>query len=249
MDVRSKFLFPSLCFLTLILAGCGGSSNSGSTTPPPTTYVLTVTAPAANTGTITSNPGAISCPGTCTASFNQNTQVTLTAAPAANYTFGGWGGACSGTSLTCQITITAATTVTATFTASTVPTFAVTVTIGGTGAGTVTSAAVGISCASGATTGCTANVAQNTQVTLTEAPGTTSAFTGWSGAGCTGTGTTCTFTVTAATAITANFGPSTNTPFAALNHIILFADENRSLDHYFGYMRQYWANIGHADQS
>ena len=249
MDVRSKFLFPSLCFLTLILAGCGGSSNSGSTTPPPTTYVLTVTAPAANTGTITSNPGAISCPGTCTASFNQNTQVTLTAAPAANYTFGGWGGACSGTSLTCQITITAATTVTATFTASTVPTFAVTVTIGGTGTGTVTSAAVGISCASGATTGCTANVAQNTQVTLTEAPGTTSAFTGWSGAGCTGTGTTCTFTVTAATAITANFGPSTNTPYAALNHIILFADENRSLDHYFGYMRQYWANIGHADQS
>lgn len=251
MDVRSKFLFPSLCLLsTLILAGCGGSSNSGSTTttPPPTTYALTVTAPAANTGTIISTPSGISCPTTCTASFNQNTQVTLTASPAANYTFGGWGGACSGTSLTCQLTITAATSVTATFTASTVPTFAVTVTIGGTGTGMVSSsAAVGISCTSGSTTGCVANVAPNTQVTLTEAPGTNSAFSGWSGAGCTGTATTCTFTVTAATAVTATFGSSG--PFGALSHIILFADENRSFDHYFGYMRQYWANNNIPDQS
>lgn len=252
MDVRSKFLLPSLCFLTLILAGCGGSSNSGSTItppPPPTTYQLTVTAPAANTGMITSNPGNISCPTTCTASFNQNTQVTLTASPAANYTFGGWGSACSGTSLTCQITMTAATSVTATFTASVVPTYAVTVTTAGTGTGTVAGSAIGIACASGSTTGCTANVAQNTPVTLTETPGTTSAFSGWTGAGCSGTGTTCTFTVTAATAITATFASSTSTPYAALNHIILFAQENRSFDHYFGYMRQYWANNGIPDQS
>jgi phospholipase C len=35
----------------------------------------------------------------------------------------------------------------------------------------------------------------------------------------------------------------------SLNHIIIFAQENRSLDHYFGAMRQYWAQNGIVDQS
>jgi phospholipase C len=35
----------------------------------------------------------------------------------------------------------------------------------------------------------------------------------------------------------------------SINHIIIFAQENRSLDHYFGAMRQYWAQNGIADQS
>jgi phospholipase C len=34
-----------------------------------------------------------------------------------------------------------------------------------------------------------------------------------------------------------------------LNHIIIFAQENRSLDHYFGAMRGYWAKSGFPDQS
>jgi phospholipase C len=46
--------------------------------------------------------------------------------------------------------------------------------------------------------------------------------------------------------VTATFGGSIQ---ANINHIILFAQENRSLDHYFGYMRQYWANKGIPDQS
>jgi phospholipase C len=208
---------------------------------------LTVTAPAANTGTITSTPQGISCPGTCTYSFNQNTQVTLTAAPAANYTFGGWGGACSGMTLTCQVTVTAAASVSATFTAVVVvpPTFTVTVTTAGTGTGTVTSNTGGISCSTGSTTGCSASFAQNAQVVLTATPTTSNTFNGWTTGPCTGIGT-CTITVTAATSVTASFGPSN--PYAALNHIILFAQENRSLDHYFGYMRQYWANTGVLDQ-
>src|SRR5690242_14815645 len=37
--------------------------------------------------------------------------------------------------------------------------------------------------------------------------------------------------------------------FQSLNHIILFAQENRSLDHYFGYMRAYWAANGITDQA
>jgi phospholipase C len=35
----------------------------------------------------------------------------------------------------------------------------------------------------------------------------------------------------------------------SLNHIIFFAQENRSFDSYFGYMQQYWANNGIANQS
>src|ERR1700730_1605537 len=34
-----------------------------------------------------------------------------------------------------------------------------------------------------------------------------------------------------------------------LNHIIFRAQENRSLDHYFGELRQYWADNGYADRS
>ena len=34
-----------------------------------------------------------------------------------------------------------------------------------------------------------------------------------------------------------------------LNHIIIFAQENCSFDHYFGAMRSYWAQNGFADQS
>lgn len=34
-----------------------------------------------------------------------------------------------------------------------------------------------------------------------------------------------------------------------INHIIFMAQENRSFDHYFGALRQYWAQNGHPDQS
>lgn len=34
-----------------------------------------------------------------------------------------------------------------------------------------------------------------------------------------------------------------------INHIIFLAQENRSFDHYFGLLRQYWANHGYPDQS
>jgi hypothetical protein len=70
----------------------------------------------------------------------------------------------------------------------------------GTGTGTVTSSPAGISC--GAT--CAASFAAGTLVTLTVAPSVTSMFAGWSGAGCTGTGS-CAVTLNAAASVTATF--------------------------------------------
>ena len=35
----------------------------------------------------------------------------------------------------------------------------------------------------------------------------------------------------------------------SINHIVFLAQENRSLDHYFGALRQYWAQNGYPDQS
>lgn len=36
---------------------------------------------------------------------------------------------------------------------------------------------------------------------------------------------------------------------SSINHIIFIAQENRSFDHYFGALRQYWAQNGYPDQS
>jgi phospholipase C len=43
--------------------------------------------------------------------------------------------------------------------------------------------------------------------------------------------------------------PPTVGSLQSLNHIIMFAQENRSFDHYFGAMRGYWAQNSIADQS
>jgi len=111
-----------------------------------------------------------------------------------------------------------------------------TVVIAGGGTGTITSSPVGINCP----TTCTASFPQGTQISLSESPTGSSTFSSWSGA-CTGT-TSCTVTLSAASSVTANFGGS----LQSINHIILFAQENRSLDHYFGTMQQYWAQNGYG---
>ena len=66
---------------------------------------LTVTLSGAGSGTITSSPAGINCGATCTGTYQLNTQVTLTAAPASGSEFQGWSGACSGTGATCIVTL------------------------------------------------------------------------------------------------------------------------------------------------
>jgi phospholipase C len=61
---------------------------------------------------------------------------------------------------------------------------------------------------------------------------------------------TLTVTPTTGTAVTATATITVNAATVTLlNHIVFLAQENRSLDHYFGTMRQYWAQNGYPDQS
>ncbi|HME41928.1 MAG TPA: C1 family peptidase, partial [Syntrophorhabdales bacterium] len=80
--------------------------------------VLSVSKTGNGSGTVSSYPTGISCGATCSAQFVPGTQVTLTATPDANSTFGGWsGGPCSGVG-TCTMNMDASKSVTATFNGS-----------------------------------------------------------------------------------------------------------------------------------
>lgn len=75
-----------------------------------------------------------------------------------------------------------------------------TVATSGTGTGTVTSTPAGISCG----TACSTTAPTGTTFTLTASPAAGSVFTGWTGGGCTGTGT-CVVTLGTDTTVTATF--------------------------------------------
>ena len=119
--------------------------------------------------------------------------------------------------------------------------YQLTVKLAGTSTGTVTSSPAGIACPST----CTASFAAGTVVKLTPSPAKGAYFAGWSGA-CKGT-SACTLTMNANASATATFNISKTV--SVLNHIIFMAQENRSLDHYFGQLRAYWKANGFADRS
>ena len=168
------------------------------TVTPPNTHHLTVTKSGTGTGTVTSNPSGISCGTTCAADFATGSTVVLTAAPAGGSTFTGWsGGGCSGNG-SCSVVMNADQTVTAVFAGPN--TFTLTVTKNGAGIGTVTSSPAGIVCG----TTCSFPFSSGTTVTLTAAPAPGSTFGGWSGSGCSGTGT-CVVVMSANRSVTATF--------------------------------------------
>jgi hypothetical protein len=158
-------------------------------------------------GTVTSVPGGINCtdadgPGStnCNESYPLNTQVTLTATPAAGYVFYGWIGACPGTAA-CTVTMTEQRTVAASFIRQPQE---LTVRLAGAGEGTVYMPPGIYTCGAD----CRA-YNYNDTITLTATPAVGSVFTGWSG-DCTGT-ETCSVTMTQAHFVTATFSVMTYT--------------------------------------
>lgn len=92
----------------------GGSVTIQSTQPPPGNYSLGVAVSPAGGGSVSGN--GISCPGTCSSSYTQGTQVVLTASAAANYVFSGWEGCASTNGNYCTVAMNSARSVQALFT-------------------------------------------------------------------------------------------------------------------------------------
>ncbi len=147
-------------------------------------------------GRVQSLPAGVNCGTMCSAAFPEGEMVELTADPDPGAEFGGWGGACSGTQLTCMVTMSANRNVDASFGA---PQEQLTVSLAGSGAGVVTSDPPAIDCGST----CTAGFDRGQVVRLIASPMSGSNFTGFSGA-CTGTAD-CELTMDMAHAVTATF--------------------------------------------
>jgi YVTN family beta-propeller protein len=87
-------------------------SGTGSTIP---TFTLNIGESGTGSGTVSSNPTGIACQPTCSASYPSGTQIVLTESAGVGSGFVQWSGACSGSTPTCTITITADTSVSAAF--------------------------------------------------------------------------------------------------------------------------------------
>ena len=146
----------------------------------------------------------IDCGNDCEEQYPPNTIVTLTALPATDSIFSGWGGACSGritlsdTPAYCQLTMNQAQSVIANFTTAVRSEYTLTVTKGSNGSGGIT--AEGISCGND----CNQSYAKETLVMLAAAPADDSTFAGWTGA-CAGTQPICQVVMSQDQNVTASF--------------------------------------------
>lgn len=159
---------------------------------------LKVTKAGNGTGTVTSSPSGIECGSACTASYAHGTAVTLTGSPSGGALPVTWTGCTKVTEGKCEVTMTAAKSVTATFK---LPSHELKVTKAGAGSGTVTSSPSGISCGST----CTASFEQGTTVTLTGTSGASTKAAQWSGCDSVNGENKCIVSIAAARGVTATF--------------------------------------------
>ncbi len=179
-------------------------------------FTLTVRRSGSGSGTITSGTPPISCgtgAGCLAMNVGYGTSVTLTEAPSADSTFGGWSGAAGcGAGASCTFTVTGDTTVTGTFALRTVH---VTFAAGGTGSGQIlTDDGIIATCtaSAGTTAGtCEADYPIHSVITVRGNAATGSMFTSWAsapGGYCSGgssTTTPCTFMAEEDVTITTSF--------------------------------------------
>ena len=194
------------------LTGCGGSSSSAPPPPPPTTYVLTVdsTNPASGVA-ITVSPADNNSAGNGTSSFtrtyNSGTTVTLTApATSGSNTFSSWTGCTSASTVTCTVSMTANTTVTANYATPPPVTYVLTVDSTDPASGvtiTVTYPPTALS-TQGTTSFAVSGVAGSTYGLTAPSTASGNNFSSWSGCTTSST-TTCNVTLNANMTVTANY--------------------------------------------
>lgn len=81
----------------------------------------TLTLAVTGNGVVSADPAGVMCPGGCTGSYDDGTNLTLTAVSSRGHVFRSWGGACSGTAIACSLTMSADRSVTAAFEPATQP--------------------------------------------------------------------------------------------------------------------------------
>ncbi|MBH8559912.1 InlB B-repeat-containing protein [Hymenobacter negativus] len=167
----------------------------------PSTYSLSVAT--TGSGTVTKNPDQ--------ATYAIGSNVTLTATPAAGFTFTGWSGDATGSTNPLTVAMTANKSITATFTAVAPTTY--TLTAATTGGGTVTKTPNQASYASGSS------------IMLTAAAATGYTFTGWSG-DATGSTNPLTVTMTANKTVTATF---TAAGQSVVSYVLVDADTDTDI--------------------
>ena len=182
------------------LADASMSAEVSVTVRSASTWLLDVSRSGQGSGSVRSVPVGIDCGGVCSAEFLEGVSVTLTAEPLAGSLFGGWSGACSGSSATCTLRMAHAQSVTATFDAAPTQQRILVVSRSGSGSGWVTSEPLGIDCGSS----CIHDFSDAIQVKLTAVPASGSEFAGWSGCDNT-TGAQCTVSMTGLRSVTATF--------------------------------------------
>lgn len=159
---------------------------------------VTLTVNIVGGGTITSSPAGMNCSATpCTAQFDINTPVYLTATAATGYLFTGWSDtpdSCSQTTLGCLVSMSTNRTLTATFS----PAYTLTVNIAGSGTVVTGSGVAGINCPGD----CTETYLSGLSIPLLASPAAGFTFAGWSG-DC--TGTVCVLTMDGNKTVTATF--------------------------------------------
>lgn len=148
--------------------------------------------------------------GVCKQIYGWKSTVVLTASPKPGTasTFTGWSGACNGTASTCKVVMTQSRTVRASFSGQG-SSFTLNVASAGTGSGTMKSQsgptpAINCTITAGTASGTCSGTYPNTTSIVLTANSTDGSFDGWSGEGCSGTGT-CTVAMTVNRAVTGTF--------------------------------------------